>query len=100
VRVPGRLAATLAALSFALPIACTRGGEVSPGTVAPAQGQGPVRVTLERIAMLEQPLAIAIRAGDPALYVAEKMGRVMAIRNGRVLSRPVLDLRGDVSLGG
>ncbi len=99
-RVPGRLAATLAALSFALPVACTRGGEVSPGTVAPSQRQGPVRVTLERVATLEQPLAIAIRTGDPALYVAEKTGRVMAIRDGRVLPRPVLDLRDDVSLGG
>ena len=59
-----------------------------------------MRVTLERVATLEQPLAIAIRAGDPALYMAEKTGRVMAIRDGRVLPRPVLDLRGDVSLGG
>ena len=59
-----------------------------------------MRVTLERVATLEQPLAISIRAGDPALYVAEKTGRVMAIRDGRVLPRPVLDLRGDVSLGG
>ena len=81
-------------------IACTRGGEASPGTVAPSQDPKPVRVTLERVATLEQPLAISIRAGDPALYVAEKTGRVMAIRDGRVLPRPVLDLRGDVSLGG
>ena len=81
-------------------IACTSGGEASPGTVAPSQDPGPVRVTLDRVATLEQPLAIAIRAVDPALYVAEKTGRVMAIRDGRVLPRPVLDLRGDVSLGG
>jgi glucose/arabinose dehydrogenase len=96
----GRYAQSFAALSLASLIACTRGGEVSPGTVAPSQGQGAVRVTLERIATLEQPLAIAIRTGDPAIYVAEKTGRVMAIRDGRVLPRPVLDLRGDVSLGG
>ena len=39
-------------------IACTRGGEASPGTVAPSQDPKPVRVTLERVATLEQPLAI------------------------------------------
>ncbi len=49
---------------------------------------------------VEQPLAIAIRPGDPSLYIAEKTGRVVAIRDGRVTGRPVLDLSDDVSLGG
>src|SRR4029078_10243375 len=59
-----------------------------------------VRVALTRVAAVEQPLAIAIRRGDPSLYIAEKTGRVVAIRDGRVTSRPVLDLSDDVSLGG
>src|SRR4029079_3953654 len=59
-----------------------------------------VGVALTRVAAVEQPLAIAIRRGDPSLYVAEKTGRVVAIRDGRVTSRPVLDLSDDVSLGG
>jgi glucose/arabinose dehydrogenase len=59
-----------------------------------------VQVSLQRIATVEQPLAIAIRTGDPALYVAERTGRVVAIRNGHVVARPVLDLSDQVSLGG
>jgi glucose/arabinose dehydrogenase len=57
-------------------------------------------VSLQRIATVEQPLAIAIRTGDPSLYVAEKTGRVVAIRSGHVVARPVLDLSDRVSLGG
>ncbi len=49
--------------------------------------------------MLEQPLAMAVRPGDPGLYVAQKTGKVMAIRSGRVDPIPVLDLTEQVSLG-
>jgi glucose/arabinose dehydrogenase len=59
-----------------------------------------VRVRLVPVATLEQPLGMAIRADDPSLYVAEKTGRVVAIREGRVDQRSVLDLSGQVSLGG
>jgi len=58
-----------------------------------------VHVRLVRIATLDQPLALAVRTGDPALYVAEKTGRVVAIRDGSVVPRPVLDLTREVSLG-
>jgi glucose/arabinose dehydrogenase len=61
---------------------------------------GQVRVRLVRVATLEQPLGMAVREGDPSLYVAEKTGRVMAIRDGTVDPRPVLDLSGRVSFGG
>jgi glucose/arabinose dehydrogenase len=53
-----------------------------------------------RVATLVQPLALAVRPGDPALYVAEKVGRVVAIRRGRIDPAPVLDISRDVSLGG
>ncbi|MEA2555535.1 MAG: hypothetical protein QOI60_866 [Actinomycetota bacterium] len=43
---------------------------------------------------------MAVRPGDPALYIAEKTGRVVAIRGGAVNPVPVLDLSSDVSLGG
>jgi glucose/arabinose dehydrogenase len=43
---------------------------------------------------------MAVRAGDPTLYVAEKVGRVRAIRGDGVDPRPVLDLSGQISLGG
>ena len=52
------------------------------------------------VATLEQPLAMAVRSGDPALYVAQKTGKVVAVRDGIVDPVPVLDLRDLVSLGG
>jgi glucose/arabinose dehydrogenase len=52
------------------------------------------------IAALDQPLALAVRPEDPALYVAEKTGRVRAIRDGKPEQKPVLDLSDEVSLGG
>ena len=43
---------------------------------------------------------MAVRSGDGALYVAEKGGRIVAIRGGTVDPAPVLDLTDDVSNGG
>jgi glucose/arabinose dehydrogenase len=57
-------------------------------------------LVLTPIATLQQPVAMAVRTGDPTLYVVEKTGRVRAIRNGQVDPTPVLDLTGQVSLGG
>ena len=54
---------------------------------------------LIRIATLDEPVALAVRSGDPALYVAEKGGRVVAIRDGNVDPVPVLDLSSEVSHG-
>jgi glucose/arabinose dehydrogenase len=52
------------------------------------------------VATLQQPLAMAWRRKDPALYVAEKAGRIVRIRpEGRVDPVAVLDLSGQVSLG-
>ncbi len=53
-----------------------------------------------QVATLEQPLAMTVRRGDPALYVAEKTGQVVAILEGSVDPTPVLDLTGQVSLSG
>jgi glucose/arabinose dehydrogenase len=85
-------------------------GSPSPTTAAPSgspttsPSPGPadlskVTLRLEKVATLEAPLAMAIRAGDEALYIAEKTGRIRAIRNGRVDQDPVLDISGKVSLG-
>ena len=43
---------------------------------------------------------MAVRSGDHALYVAEKTGKVVAVRDGSVDPVPVLDLTDQVSLGG
>jgi glucose/arabinose dehydrogenase len=69
------------------------------GSTAPPIGELP-DVRLVKIASLEQPIAMAVRPGDPALYVAEKTGMVAAIRGGRVDPAPVLDLSRHVSQGG
>jgi glucose/arabinose dehydrogenase len=50
--------------------------------------------------MLEEPVALAVRPDDAALYIAEKDGRVVAIRDGKVDPTPVLDVSSEVSLGG
>jgi glucose/arabinose dehydrogenase len=92
------VARRLVALAIVVGAGCTSsGGQTAPPV---SEAPGTVRVSLQRVATVEQPLAIAIRTGDPSLYVAEKTGRVVAIRDGRVAAHPVLDLSNAVSLGG
>ncbi len=69
-------------------------------TATPDPALRDVEVRLVRVASLDQPLALAVRPDDPALYVAEKPGRVVALRDGEVDPEPVLDVTGEVSLGG
>ena len=79
--------------------ATTAPGATTATTAAPARPPlDQVRVRLTRVAELDQPLAMAVRAGDDALYVAEKGGRVRAVRDGRTTE--VLDLSGQVAEGG
>jgi glucose/arabinose dehydrogenase len=51
-----------------------------------------VNVKLTKLAELQRPTAMAIRSGDPAMYVVEKVGRIRALRNGVLDPKPVLDL--------
>jgi glucose/arabinose dehydrogenase len=67
------------------------------GETAPAPERG---VDLERIATLDQPVGMAVRPDDEALYFAEKTGKVVAVRDGTVGARSVLDLSAEVSQGG
>jgi glucose/arabinose dehydrogenase len=87
-------------------------GSTSPGGHGPTSPAAPpsagptpsepdlvdARIRLVPVAQLEQPVAMAVRAGDRALYVAEKVGRVVAISPGSD-PRVVLDLTNRVSLG-
>jgi glucose/arabinose dehydrogenase len=84
--------------------ACTKAAEQAQPTPTPTptsspSALGPADVRLEQVAVLDQPLALAVRPGDPALYVAEKVGRVVALREGADPA-VVLDLSAQVSLGG
>ena len=59
----------------------------------------PVAVKLTTVAGLNAPLAMAQAPGDDTIYVAEKGGRVRAVRNGQV-GATVLDISSGVSTGG
>ncbi len=78
-------------------------GPGSPTTEVPAvvgpQPLASISVQLVALAELDQPVDMAVRAGDGALYVVEKRGRVRAVRDGAVVGTPVLDLTDDVSTG-
>jgi glucose/arabinose dehydrogenase len=57
-------------------------------------------VRLSKIGTFDQPLYLTQPPGDHGdLFVVEKTGRVMVIRDGRPLSAPFLDLSGQVSSG-
>jgi glucose/arabinose dehydrogenase len=72
----------------------------SPTSSEPSEPSGIPRVELEPVVALEQPVAMAVRAGDPSLYFAEKVGRVVALREGSEEPEIILDLASEVSLGG
>ncbi len=60
--------------------------------------QSSPRVKLEEIAAVDTPTAMAVRADDDALYVAEQDGRVVSVRDGDV--ETFLDLTDLVRSGG
>jgi glucose/arabinose dehydrogenase len=57
-------------------------------------------VTLTHVADADEPTALAVRAGDPTLYVGEQGGRVRAIVDGERVDEPVLDISDRVTAGG
>jgi glucose/arabinose dehydrogenase len=68
----------------------------SPATSTAARG-----VRLKRIGSFDAPVYLTSPPGDRARqFVVEQAGRVMAIRDGRKLEQPFLDIRGQVTSGG
>jgi len=57
------------------------------------------RIDLRQVAVLEQPVALAVRPEDQALYFAEKVGRVVALREDGAEPDVILDITGEVSQG-
>jgi glucose/arabinose dehydrogenase len=51
------------------------------------------------VVTLDQPVAMAVRRGDPSRYFAEKVGRVVALREGSEEPEVILDLTSEVSTG-
>ena len=82
----------IAAVVLALLAACS-GADPSIITASTP----PIR-TVE-VAQVEQPLAMAIRSGDEAIYIVSKTGTVWALRDGALDQDPVLDLADRVSDG-
>jgi glucose/arabinose dehydrogenase len=71
-----------------------------PAPTAPATPDlGAVGVTLTRIVTLTEPVKVTARAGDPAVHVAERRGRVVRVVGGDVAS-VVLDMQGLTRAGG
>ncbi|HUQ64223.1 MAG TPA: PQQ-dependent sugar dehydrogenase [Acidimicrobiales bacterium] len=91
----------------------TTPSEPGASTTTPAPAPSPAepdlagaRFRVQKVAALQQPTAMAVRAGDDAVYVTEKVGRVRRIPNGQtpqpgaVDPAPVLDITNDTSKGG
>jgi glucose/arabinose dehydrogenase len=105
-----RLRESPVAVVLVLATACGPGGNPAPPTptAAPPETAAPgspqrvplseVQIRLARVAVLNQPVALAVRPEDEALYMAERVGRVVALHDGD--TEVVVDLTGEVSLGG
>ncbi len=52
------------------------------------------------MAKVDDPIAMAVRTGDADLYFAEHVGRVVAVRGGKLDATPVIDLRDTIAAGG
>lgn len=61
---------------------------------------GEVSLRLSRVATFKQPLAMAVRSGDNAIYIAEQTGRVRALQAGKVNPGAVLDISGEITSDG
>jgi glucose/arabinose dehydrogenase len=71
----------------------------SPSASTSPEPSGIPHVDLEPVVTLEQPVAMAVRRGDPSRYFAEKVGRVVALREGSEVPEVILDLTSEVSTG-
>jgi glucose/arabinose dehydrogenase len=115
---------SLVALALLLALgaaACSSDGDSSSGasaaptatpTTAPSSSASPqrpaaragdlskVRVRLQEVARLSSPVGMAIRNGDPAIYLIEQGGQVRALRDGSLDPDPVLDISGLIVSGG
>ncbi|MFN8026398.1 MAG: PQQ-dependent sugar dehydrogenase [Acidimicrobiia bacterium] len=73
---------------------------VAPATAAAAAPESPPQLLLVRVAKLADVTAMAARPGTRTLYVTEHSGVVRALRDGKVLDDPVVDISSTVSPNG
>ena len=74
-------------------------GPATTAAALPPAGDPP-RLRAVEVAQVDGALALAVRRGDDALYVARQAGVVTAVREGRVDPVPVLDITSGVVSGG
>ncbi|MEV8633560.1 PQQ-dependent sugar dehydrogenase [Streptosporangium sp. NPDC051023] len=88
--------AVLCAVLMASSAACSTSAPAASGPAA-LPSVSPVRFI--EFARLDMPVAMAVRKGDQTLYIAEQTGRLRAVRDGKVVPDPVVDLSSEVSDG-
>ena len=88
-------------LALLLPGACSDGADdTTASSTTTTAAPGPVAgIKAVEVAEVDQPTAMAVRAGDPAIYLAEKTGRVRRLVDGSVERGAVVDVSGNLSLG-
>jgi glucose/arabinose dehydrogenase len=72
----------------------TKPTTTKPPTTTTASAPGDPRslkLQLTEVARFTEPIAISSRPGDPTIYVAERGGRIKAVRNGAVVATPMLE---------
>jgi len=76
----------------------TSSTEIPKASVGGGAGAALRRLSLKRVGRFAKPLFLAQPPGDRhRLFVVEKGGRIRVVRDGRILRRPFLSLRGKVS---
>ncbi|HEY0388306.1 MAG TPA: PQQ-dependent sugar dehydrogenase [Gaiellales bacterium] len=91
---------SLVCCSLIVLAAACNGGNGSGSAASTPATQGGGRLALEPVATgLDSPVDVAAVPGTSDLAVVEKSGRLLVLRDGRPLPRPLLDLRGKVSTG-
>ncbi|HZC99276.1 MAG TPA: PQQ-dependent sugar dehydrogenase [Actinomycetes bacterium] len=84
----------------ATPTSAPSSSERSPSQPSRSGDLSKARVRLDLVARLSSPVGMAVRKGDPALYVIEQSGRLRALRDGKLDPTPVLDVSSLVASGG
>jgi glucose/arabinose dehydrogenase len=80
----------------------TAGSLSDPPARRPTTGRefARVKLRLARVAKIPDAVAVATRSGDDTLYVGTRVGRVVAVREGGVQKKPLLDISERVSTEG
>ncbi len=93
-----RRAAALVALAAAGACGGRSDAQARAGAASERTGEG---IRYQRVASgLRAPVHVAAPAGDPRLFIVEQEGRIRILRDGALLPRPFLDIRGRVGSGG